>query len=292
MPEYAVFGGWVNLMGEPISNDTQFTSDAVLRANYTIELPEEPDEPIATTHTITFLDARNNPLGGITFTEGATKDTIAKGSFPEAPNLESENMGFRYWGVYLDNEYVDWDSDSFRLEDITTDLIVRPQYEYIGQNLGIVGVDSDGDGTVDYYRVDPVRQLDKDVSIPGMIMGLPVKEIDKLYGNTSNKDQATNVITINVGEGAEIIHTGAFEATPNLTIVYLPSTITTIEERAFAINPGQEKNKKVTINYNGTRAQWEAITATDWAQGLQSATVICTDQTGTYGKNGNGVKWT
>ena len=294
LPEGSVFHYWTNAAGTEIVGQPTYSSDMVLFAYYT---PPVIDE---NTYQITIYDARNNILGIVNYTNEDTKDTILA-KFPEAPDLTAENMWFIYWGVQVQNgegySYVNW--SDFTLPNPGTNLIIRPQYEYrmddddaLG-DLQFVPVDTDGDSVIDHYRVEPIRDLPANVVIPGTVMGLPVKEIEKLYDSTGNKDQAPNVVTVTLEEGVEIIRRGALAATPKLVTVNLPSTITTFESQILAINSGVEGKKDITINYNGTKAQWDRITKdSEWAKGAQSVTVNCTDQIGTYGKDGKNPRWT
>lgn len=293
LPEGAVFKGWTNAAGAEIQGQPTYSSDMVLFANYTIPEAEE------NVYQITIYDGRNNILGIVNYTDDDTKNTILA-KFPEAPDLTAENMYFLYWGVQVQTgegySYVNW--SDFTLPNPRTDLVIRPQYEYRMDDdefgdLQFVPVDSDGDGVINYYRVEPIRDLPADVVIPGEFMGLPVREIEKLYDSNGNKDQAPNVVTVTLGEGVEIIRRGALAATPKLITVNMPSTIKVIESQILAINSGVEGKKDITINYNGSREDWENITKdSNWAKGAQSVTVICSDQTCVYGKDGKNPKWT
>lgn len=168
------------------------------------------------------------------------------------------------------------------------------QHFYLGE-IGATGVDSDGDGYIDYYTIDAIADLPQDVVIPGSINGIPVEEITKLYSGDGTDGKLNQTVqSIHLGEGIKIIREHALSATPNLSEVYLPSTLTTIEGNAFALNPGQEKDKVVAMIYNGTKEQWDAVEkASDWAKALDvGTTVTCTD--GVYSlesANGNNSQW-
>ena len=178
-PEGSVFHYWTNAAGVEIVGQPTYSSDMVLFAYYT---PPVIDE---NTYQITIYDGRNNILGIVNYTNEDTKDTISA-KFPEAPDLTAENMWFLYWGVQVQNgdayAYVNW--SDFTLPNPGTNLVIRPQYEYRMDDdeyadLQFVPVDSDGDGVINYYRVEPIRDLPADVVIPGTFMGLQVKEIEK-----------------------------------------------------------------------------------------------------------------
>ena len=51
---------------------------------------------------------------------------------------------------------------------------------------GIEYVDDPKDGTIDYYKVEAVDELDETTYIPGYFNGLPVKVVEKLYKNDNN----------------------------------------------------------------------------------------------------------
>ena len=117
----------------------------------------------------------------------------------------------------------------------------------------------------------------------------PIKIVLRVANTAGASDwnnYASNVTTITVGEGVESLsikgddeyNTNALAYTPKLTLVRLPSTLKYIGKNAFSRNYGDDK-KKITIEFNGTKAEWKAIEKhEDWDNGLKSDTIVkCSD---------------
>lgn len=83
--------------------------------------------------------------------------------------------------------------------------------------------------------------------------------------------------TVEFPLGVQIIEASAFYGCDNLTIVSLPTTVKEIESNAF-------QGGLTTVNYAGTKAQWESITkASNWTTGV--ITINCSDGSFTVGVN-------
>lgn len=278
LPEGAVFKGWDDMVGGDITA-TEFTKDTLLFADYEVE------EQVVT-HTITFMDARNTLISMLTYEPGQYTKAQVYELFPEVEQTTAEGYVFAYWGVTIEGgtSYTRWEDFSWPTD---VDLIIRPYYDDPENHIGFLPVDTDGNGTTEYYKVIPVDELHDVVTIPGTYMGLPVKEIEKLYeGSTGN--MADNVKEISLGEGIERINAYALSATPSLTTVYLPNTLTYMGTNAFAINSGHEA-KVIHIVYNGTFEEWKNLinaSHNKWGMALASGTTVeCTDYILTYGKD-------
>ena len=67
--------------------------------------------------------------------------------------------------------------------------------------------------------------------------------------------------------------------TSGLKNVTIPTSVTSIGANAFSSDLGSWIGKKVTINYAGTKAEWDAVNKpSDWQDGLEDgSTVVCSD---------------
>lgn len=83
-----------------------------------------------------------------------------------------------------------------------------------------------------------------------------------------------NLTSVTVPEGVTTIGKEAFELCSSLTTINLPSTITQIEDHII-----YQSWSVLTINYNGTKADWKKINRSDnWNDNVsQSMKVYCTD---------------
>ncbi len=91
----------------------------------------------------------------------------------------------------------------------------------------------------------------------------------------------SNLMTATVSSGISSIGRGTFNSCTNLTSVFIPATVTSIEYRAF-----YECSSLETVNYGGTRVQWDAISIGEGNRPLSIATVNCTAiDIGTCGDN-------
>ena len=235
-------------------------------------------------YTARFVDEDGNVIYSETF----TKSTQALTSEPAGPASSSEYLDFDHWEVRTADGSSTALTD-FNFRTATGDITIYPYYVVKDGGLGLTGVDEDGDGRFEYYTVEAVdaANIGSDVTIPGNINGVPVKVITDLSGGW-----ASSVENVVIEEGVEEINAQAFGDTQNLKTVEIPSTVTKIDNSAFAgdwsnIGSIVGYEKVLTITYNGTKADWDAVVAnsnTDgnqWEDGLaEGTTVICTD--GTY----------
>jgi hypothetical protein len=182
---------------------------------------------------------------------------------------------------------VSW--SEYTIKGAKADISVKAIYAYNGVlNLEPVYEQPD-DGIVDYYQVKAVDTLPETVRIPGSIGGVPVKVVLRVANKEGSSDwnnYASGVYTIIVEEGVESLSikgddeydTNALAYTPNLKLVQLPSTLKYIGKNAFSRNFGDDK-KVITIEFNGTKAEWKAIEKhSDWDNGLKTNTIVqCSD---------------
>lgn len=186
-----------------------------------------------------------------------------------------------------DTEIVgEWEDYSEKLKG-TSDFTVKPVYAYHGE-LRIEPVDSDGDGSTDYYQVLSVSDLkSEEINIPGKLNGLPVKNVVQL---TTNMWDGARII--NVKEGVEVLEKESLGRSIRLHTVNLPSTLKEIQSNALCIT-NLIPIKEVTINYNGTSADWEKIDkADDWYDGLLAGSkIVCEDGEYRLERNWTTKKW-
>ena len=261
------FGGWANTASEKkfdISADNN--SDVVLYPTHTEKF------------TVRWLDEDGNVFHSEQTTAGNKYGSLTG---PESnPTSKYDNMTFEHWEVRSvdKNGNVTYSvvSDDYK---ITSDTSIYPFYNYDGK-LGLTSHDTNGDGRADYYTVESATGLSGEVLIPGDVNGVPVTVITDLSGEWNN-DAVTSII---IEDGVEEISSNAFAMTSALKEVVVPASITKIGTNTFANTYGGSLiQKTITINYEGTWAQWNAIQkADDWERGLATGTkIICTDGTAT-----------
>lgn len=230
-------------------------------------------------YLIMFVDKDGKVLYQETFTSSST--ALSAAGQQEVNRILAELQA----AALIDEMDVTW--SDYTINGAKSDIVVRPVYTYHG-NLQYKPVDEDGDGYVDYYKVIAVGQLDETVTIKGEINGRPVKIIEKLYDNSGNLDYSSGVKHIIVEHGVEGLLQNSLAYTEDMQTVVLPNSIQYIEGNAFSRNFGDDK-KKITIQFNGTMAEWKEILADErsskkegkfqeWCGGLKTGTrVNCTD---------------
>ena len=238
-------------------------------------------------YTARFVDQKGNVVAWCLFHDGTNGlDKLESTRLAAEAALPSPGNNFVLsWEVHINktnNVYPAYNANNFK--NYKQDVTVYPVYEYTG-NLKFTPIDEESDGIIEYYQIDAIDVLDEITEIPGYINGVPVKVINKLYANDGNWDYGAGVTTIIVGEGVETLKQNSLAYTEDLSVVHLPSTITTIEKNAFSRNNsvgalvGQGDTKKLDIYFNGTMQEWKDIAkASDWHNGLKKGSrVICTD---------------
>ena len=270
------FGGWMN------AGSTKVTE---IRADNTKNIVLYPyfNKP----YTARFVDQQGNVVAWCLFhAEDLTKLDSTKALAQAALPNPGELFVLDYWEVNANGSKVQYNENNFK--NYTYDVTIYPVYRYTG-NLKLTPVDEDSDGTIDYYQVDAVGELDETTIVPGYVNGVPVKVINKLYENDNSWDYGAGVKTVIVEEGVEQLVRNSLGYTQDLTKVKLPSTLTTLGKNTFSRNLwynfiGDKDTKVLQIEYNGTKADWDKVVAnsdSEWANGLKKGTTVkCID--GTY----------
>ena len=283
-----VFDAWVSAGSKKLEIPADNTENIIAYPSFT------------TPYTARFVDLDGNVLAWCFFNKDKS-DIAAAEQAARALLPEYANVGFQKWEAHYydsNNNAVTEDYNASKFTGskcYTTDVTIYPVYQYNGK-LNLVPVDSDGDGKTNYYRVEAIAELDETTVIPGYVLGIQVKEVVKLYKNDGNFDYGSGVKTIIIEEGIETIQANALAHTNDLNTVKLPSTLKTLGKNAFSRNfwynvLGKKDTKVLTIEYNGTKAEWDAIQKDeDWANGLKEGSIIkCTDGYYEATKVGTGV---
>lgn len=269
------FTGWMNAAGVVIKNIPAGNTN-----NYTLSAKWD------NVYSIIFVDAQGN----VQYQEHITKNTTALSSAGQA--AVEQKLAQLQAAVTQQDITVKWSSYSFGK---ASDIIVRAEYTYSGLlKLTPVyeTVNGVNDGIVDYYRVDPVDTLtstnvqDGKIYIPGVVGNIPVRVVQRVTNEAGSGDwnNFNDVIQeIYVGEGTQVLEHNSLSYTSKLHTVYLPSTLQSMGKNTFSRNISSDK-KVLTIRFNGTKAQWDAIVnaspheyGDDWAGGLKEGSVVICD---------------
>lgn len=266
-----VFANWVNANALPVTSFPKGNTNS-----YTLTAKWDK------VYLIIFADADGTILYEEKFTDSSTKlsdegQAIVDAKLAELNAAAAEKHLTVTWSEY-------------DIANATGDIIVDAIYNYAG-HLNLVPVfEEPDDGIVDYYRVEAVESLPEVVEVPGYVGDMPVKVINRITNVDGDQDWDNfekNVKTIIIHEGVEVLEHNSLAWTPNLTSVKLPSTLTSLGKNTFSRNIalggfGRGDDKKVlTIEFNGTKAEWKAIlknSDSNWDGGLKKGSVVkCSD---------------
>lgn len=263
---YSEFKQWVNANGVavtkiPKSNRNDYTLYATWYNKYTIN----------------FIDANGDLIYSEEFIEGASN--ISR----EGQTIVNQWLAKENQNENANHVHVTW--SDYDLAGATSDIIVRPMYDYQGYlNMEPVYEQPD-DGVADYYRVVAVDSLPAELIVPGDVGGVPVKIIYRITNEDGENDwnNYENTVTkITIEENVERLEWNSLAWTPNLTEVNLPNSLVYMDKNVFSRNDvfGNDK-KKITINFNGTMQEWKDVLANsnkDWDGGLKEGSIInCSD---------------
>lgn len=265
------FAGWINVNGVVINSiRAGNTYDYTLTASW--------DKIFL----IIFADTQGHVLYQEQFTSSST-GLSAQGQATVDQILADLNAE-----AQKEHMKVSW--SDYTIKGAKDDIMVKAIYAYDGVLNLVPKYEQPDDGIVDYYQVEAVDTLPDPVTIPGSVGGVPVKVVRRVANTEGSSDwnnYASDVHTIIVGEGVEHLgdindpdHGNALAYTPNLTTVKLPSTLTFMAKNTFSRNFGDDK-KKLTIEFNGTKAEWKALVANshkNWDGGLEDGSLVkCSD---------------
>ncbi len=263
---YANFKQWVNPNGTPVTTiPRDNTHDYTLYATWLNK------------YTINFIDSKGVLIHSEEFTEGATKISN-NGQAIVDTWLENENLT-----TNANQIHVTW--SSYEIAGATSDIIVRPVYDYKGYLNMTPVYEQPDDGVVDYYKIIAVDTLPAEVVVPGSIGGVPVKTVERITnvdGESDWNNYENNVVKITIEENIERLEWNSLAWTPNLGEVNLPNSLKYMDKNVFSRNDlfGNDK-KKLTINFNGTMQEWKNIVSNsndDWYGGLKENTIVnCTN---------------
>jgi len=268
------FAGWVNANATRVES---YPKDNT--ASYTLTAKWE------NVYLIIFVEADGTVIYEENFTESSTGLSAAGQAIVDQKLAELNNE------AAAQHMTVSW--SSYDIANATSDITVRAVYNY-GGILGIVPVYG-GDGIVDHYEVQAVDDnLPEEIVVPGYVGGLPVKIVQRITnvaGSSDWNNYERNIKRIVIGEGVEELAHNSLSYTPNLVEVQLPSTLKKMGKNTFSRNDlfGMDK-KTLTIVYNGTVAEWNAVVAasdSNWDGGLKNgSTVKCLDGTLVLSRSG------
>lgn len=107
------------------------------------------------------------------------------------------------------------------------------------------------------------------------------ENVEKIGGNAFS--YCDKLLSVEIGNGTNVIEQSAFFDCVNLSQITIPNSLQHIKQYAF-----YSCKKLLTINYQGTIAEWEKIQkVNDWNYGTNNYKIYCTD--GTIDKNGKVV---
>lgn len=266
-----VFCGWVNANAIVVTTiPAGNTNSYMLSASW------------ENVYLIIFADANGEVLYEEQFTDSSTK-LSAEGQARVDQILADLNVM-----ASQQDMKVTW--SDYDISSATSDITVKAIYSYDGL-LNLVPVyEEPDDGIVDYYKILAVDSLPNTVEVPGEVNGVPVKVVERITNVDGDKDWDNfeeNVKSIIIGEGVERLEHNSLAWTPNLSTVKLPNTLKFMGKNTFSRNIalggfGRGDDKKVlTIDYNGTKAEWKQVLANsnaDWDGGLKKGSIVrCSD---------------
>jgi hypothetical protein len=250
----AEWQGWVNALGVAVPNTVKITKNVVFNAKWNL-----------TDYYVYYLDLdgnivheekinKSNQSVDIDSNDQTKLNGLLTSMESSLNTAEITDYGLKFslkWKDYsipnpVANVYVSPDISFGAGENADTSIKITPQVDSNG-NI----IDANGDGYPDGLIVSGASFSDNnmDISIPNQIAGIPVISI------------ADN----------------AFAGFDNLHVVRIPKSVTVIGADAFSgASLGLfQGGETITIYYEGSKAEWDAITkASGWDDGLSESTNI------------------
>jgi predicted ribosomally synthesized peptide with SipW-like signal peptide len=233
--DFVFDNGWMNAGSTKISEiDANNTKDIVLYPYF--------DNP----YTARFVDQNGNVIAYCFFhAKDITKLEATRAAAEAAlPDL-GEDLEFDYWKVHItDNNGKVTKEEDYAVNNFKgyeKDVTVYPVYLFKG-DVNLVPVDTDSDGIIDHYQVagysDPNGQAM--VEIPASVNGKPILQINQ----------------------------NAFSSYDGVHSIVVPNGVT-IQKNAFTSGNKLGSGEEITIYFEGTRAQWNALNKeTGWDYGI------------------------
>jgi len=127
--------------------------------------------------------------------------------------------------------------------------------------------------TANEYNIEEIKQ--------NLVIVFIEENVEKIGGNAFS--YCDKLLSVEIGNGTNVIEQSAFFDCVNLSQITIPNSLQHIKQYAF-----YSCKKLLTINYQGTIAEWEKIQkVNDWNYGTNNYKIYCTD--GTIDKNGKVV---
>ena len=229
------FGGWMNAGSTKVENiAADNTKDIVLYPYF--------NKP----YTARFVDQQGNVIAWCLFhAEDLSMIEATKETAEDALPNPGEDLEFDYWAVQItDNEGNVTSSETYdksKFAGYTHDVTIYPVYLYKG-DVNLVPVDNDSDGIVNYYQVAGYSNPDGQamVEIPASVNGIPIRQINE----------------------------NAFSSYDGVHSIVVPNGVT-IGKNAFTSGNSFGRGEEITIYFEGTKAQWDALEKLDgWNYGI------------------------
>ena len=229
------FGGWMNAGSTKIET---------IRANNTKDIVLYPyfNKP----YTARFVDQQGNVIAWCLFhAEDLTKLDTTKAKAEAALPYPGEDLKFDYWEVHVTDNNGNITSkpkySEATFDKYENDVTIYPVYLFKG-DVNLVPVDTNSDGIIDHYQVagysNPNGQAM--VEIPASVNGKPILQINQ----------------------------NAFSSYDGVHSIVVPNGVT-IKKNAFTEGSRLGSGEEITIYFEGTKAQWNALTKdTGWDYGI------------------------
>ena len=223
------------------------------------------EEDIAPTDIFNYEIISDAETGATSLDSLPTKEARITGIKPEYCNgITNGGYNSETGEAYENTNYEITLKDGTKIIDT---LVVPYQVEIDGEMYKITEANIRAEGNVfeeDGYSIPKVKTI---------IYPNTIEKIQSYY--TSNSKYFNNVMTkIILSNNLNVIGQHSFWGCSGLTSIEIPSSVTNIEDYAF-----YKCDNLVTINYQGTKVQWQQINIGSNNTSLANAQIVCTDGT-------------